>query len=1001
MLTAVSGAWADDSCGDGVTWSYDSDSKTLTISYLGGGTGSMNDYVPEYRPWNGFITDITTVTIESGVTKIGNTAFSGCTNLTSITIPASVKDISMGAFNGCEKLTSVTIPAAVTSIGRWAFNECTKLATVTFDGTSELKTIDEEAFNKCSTLASITIPPSVTSIGAGVFSGCEKMASISFAANTPLESSDIGNDAFQYCTNLKTLKISGTGAMADYDSGDQPWYSIADQITTVTFESGVTKIGNNAFSSYSHLASITVPASVESIGDYAFYYCTNLRSITFDCQSTASVSDNAFSHCDNLNTLVISGTGPMTNYDGNQPWNRLNDDIATITISNGVTSIGNEAFVEFSQLESISIPASVTSIGEAAFIESRLGSITIPASVTSIGNYAFRECTSLSSVTFATGSSLASIGEQAFSECSALESITIPASVETIGEAAFANCTSLASVTFADGSKLTSISDATFNLCKKLASITIPSSVTTIGESVFTFCEKLASVTIPSGVTAIGIGAFNECFSLTAINVADGNPNYTSADGVLFNKTKTTLIQYPAGKEATTYAIPSTVTSIGKNAFGGSIKLTSVIIPDGVTVISDNAFYGCTKLTSVIIPTGVTTIGSNAFCHCTSLTSISIPASVTTIDYSAFEDCTELASVIVNATTPPALGSYAFSGNYSLSNIYVPAASVAIYQAADEWSDYRYAIKAIPTVASGTCGENLTWVITGPSLNYTLTISGTGAMTNYENSTNQPWIDYRDQITTLVIGDGVTTIGNAAFMSCSTLKSITVPATVTTIGADAFNYCSNVATITLNSSPQIGNYAFNNLKEGAVVAINAPANEANSYQWATFYNENYAFQADDNTQVFKVTLAGTTVTLLEVTDKIVDAGTPVVLKSTGTPVMTLTTASSSDAQANDLKGTSANKKNPGNAYVLNYTAADGVGFYKLANDGTIEFGKAYLVATAGAREFLTFGETTGLSPIPSPIGEGSDVIYDIHGRRVNGKPSKGLYIINGKKIVIK
>ena len=154
-----------------------------------------------------------------------------------------------------------------------------------------------------------------------------------------------------------------------------------------------------------------------------------------------------------------------------------------------------------------------------------------------------------------------------------------------------------------------------------------------------------------------------------------------------------------------------------------------------------------------------------------------------------------------------------------------------------------------------------------------------------------------------------------------------------------------------------------------------------------------------------MTLAGSTVTLLEVEDKIVNAGTPVVLKSTGTPVMTLTTATSSDTQANDLKGTSANKTNPGNAYVLNYTAADGVGFYKLADSGTIGFGKAYLVAMAGAREFLTFGETTDISEKikvkSEKSGEGSDVIYDIHGRRVNGKPSKGLYIINGKKVVMK
>jgi hypothetical protein len=215
----------------------------------------------------------------------------------------------------------------------------------------------------------------------------------------------------------------------------------------------------------------------------------------------------------------------------------------------------------------------------------------------------------------------------------------------------------------------------------------------------------------------------------------------------------------------------------------------------------------------------------------------------------------------------------------------------------------------------------------------------------------------------------------------------------------AFLQCGNLGAITMNSSPLIGYDAFEYIKEGAVVAINAPAHDADSYQWATFYNKTSSFKADDNTQVFKVTLSGTTVTLLEVTDKIVNAGTAVVLKSTGTPVMTLTTASSSDTQGNDLVGTYETITNPGNAYVLN-NGDEGVGFYKLAATGTIGFGKAYLVASAAARDFLGFDETTSLTPIPSPIGEGGDVIYDIHGRRVNGKPSKGLYIINGKKVVL-
>ena len=516
------------------------------------------------------------------------------------------------------------------------------------------------------------------------------------------------------------------------------------------------------------------------------------------------------------------------------------------------------------------------------------------------------------------GNGVTNIGRNICYGYTTLTYVSIPASVTSIGEQAFKGCTNL-------------------------TSITIPDDVTSIGKKAFNICSSLSSINIPAGIETFDRSWFDGCSSLTAINVANENANYASEDGVLFNKAQTTLIQYPAGKEATTYTIPSTVTSIGNEAFSWSTKLTSVIIPANVTTIGKHAFSMSEKLASVTFAAGssLTSISDNAFFYCTNLTSITIPAGVTSIGARAFYGCSKLPSITLPASVT-SIGDDAFYYCSNLASINIPAGVTSI--GADLFSG---------------CSK----------------------------------------LASVTIPASVTTIGDGAFRNCA-LTSIEIPASVTSIGMGAFLQCGNLGAITMNSSPLIGYDAFEYIKEGAAVTINAPAHDANDYQWATFYNKNYAFQADDNTQVFKVTLAGSIVTLLEVTDKIVDAGTAVVLKSTGTPVMTLTTASSSDTQGNDLVGTSATITNPGNAYVLN-NGTDGVGFYKLASTGTIEFGKAYLVATAGAREFLGFGETTGLSPIPSPKGEGSDVIYDIHGRRVNGKPSKGLYIINGKKVVMK
>lgn len=179
--------------------------------------------------------------------------------------------------------------------------------------------------------------------------------------------------------------------------------------------------------------------------------------------------------------------------------------------------------------------------------------------------------------------------------------------------------------------------------------------------------------------------------------------------------------------------------------------------------------------------------------------------------------------------------------------------------------------------------------------------------------------------------------------------------------------------------------------------MNLTANAAGGANWTTFYNSGYIFQADANTQVFKVELSGTELTMHEVSDKIVTKDTPVVLKSTGDPVMTLTTTNSSNTDANSLAGvnTADGVVTNGTFYVLN-----GVGFYKLASGKKVGVGKAYLTYSAGAREIFPFDETTGISQIENGELRMEDSVYDLQGRRV-AQPTKGLYIVNGKKVIIK
>ena len=187
--------------------------------------------------------------------------------------------------------------------------------------------------------------------------------------------------------------------------------------------------------------------------------------------------------------------------------------------------------------------------------------------------------------------------------------------------------------------------------------------------------------------------------------------------------------------------------------------------------------------------------------------------------------------------------------------------------------------------------------------------------------------------------------------------------------------------------------------------IDVTANEgATGQYWATFYSNGMNYQAPSGTQVFKVNLTGTAIEMTEITDRIVKKGQGVVLKKTTSGSITMTPTSSNgsgDYSGNSLTGTMTNITNPGNAYVLNYKAAKGAGFYKLSSGGTIGANKAYLVSGAGAPEFFGFdGNTTGIDATLVNSEKVNSVVYDLLGRRVS-QPAKGLYIVNGKKVVIK
>jgi len=387
--------------------------------------------------------------------------------------------------------------------------------------------------------------------------------------------------------------------------------------------------------------------------------------------------------------------------------------IKSITLPNTITSIGLNAFVNCSSLTDISFPSSLISIGIKTFCGcTGLTNITLGDLIDSIGNYSFQNCTSLTAVNF--GNSITSIGGWAFDGCNGLSGISLPNSVTSIGVAAFQSCSGLTNISFSNS--LISIDEYAFNNCNALVNITIPNSVTSIGNEAFSSCKGLKTFTIGNSLTSIGAHAVN-CEEFI---VQSDNPALSSIDGVLFNKDQTVLVKFPQKKQGeyiipnavksinsyaflfcnglTKVTIPDTFTSIGDESFKGLTGLTSISISNTVTSIGNYAFDGCKSLTNLIIPGSVTLIGESAFAGCRGLTSLTIPCSVKSIGNLSFMSCTGLTSIYVNSVNPADITCPAFIFAYLIKDnctLHVPKGSLAAYQAAVPWSDFKNVIEII------------------------------------------------------------------------------------------------------------------------------------------------------------------------------------------------------------------------------------------------------------------------------------------------------------------
>ena len=393
-------------------------------------------------------------------------------------------------------------------------------------------------------------------------------------------------------------------------------------------------------------------------------------------------------------------------------------------------------------IKNVVVEGGITSLD--GFYECKyLTGISVPDSITTIRGGAFQECIRLESIDIPYG--VTAIGNSAFSNCQALISVNLPSTVTSIGESAFNNCTGLIAVSLQPG--LETIRYNAFNNCTSLRSIDIPSTVTLIGTNVFQDCINLTGISIPANP---GDKAFYGCTNLASVDIADG------------------------------------VTSLGKYTFYNCQSLTDITVPDSVTSIGTYTFYNCSSLKSVRLSDAITSIAASCFQNCVSLTEVAMPEGVDSIGISAFSGCG-----LKSVTLPKSVlyvQKKAFSGCDSLADVYYGGTALD-WDAIQIYDNNEPLINAVKHFSdpSGVCGENLAWTI---SKEGTLTVSGTGDMTNYSLFGYTPWSGYADSVFRIVIENGVTGIGNSAFSGCQNLIAVTVPSSLTRVGTGAFQNCA-------------------------------------------------------------------------------------------------------------------------------------------------------------------------------------------------------------------
>lgn len=716
-------------------------------------------------------TKLTTVTFEEGVTTIPSnmfgsmTGYDGCTALTDVTLPKSLVTIKNDAFEGCTALTNITLPEGLKTIEGSAFSGC-KLTEVTLPST--LETVGGYAFVN-NRLATLNIPASVTSIGQSAFAGCPITEMTVAAGNTVYE---VRNDLLYtkdkelvFCPNTYTgeLRISAGYTVAPGA------FNGCYQLTKIVLPSDMTELSENMFYGYNGTMDIAFPSTLVKIGDYAFNGVKGLKGNIVIPEGVEEIGEGAFRNCVNIESVTLPST---------------------------LKKIGKQAFSGCTNLKSINLVEGLTELGNRAFEQSGLTSITIPSTLKLLDYWMFDKCASLETVEFAENSQLETVSYYVFRDCPSLKEVVFPEGVKCL-DSAFGGDNSSLKYVHIPGTVIMdkdNFDDAFLKNNKYVEKVTVGEGLTDIAgynsKNVKAYgflqgCENLKEVVLPSTLTCLSLNSFKGCTNLTTVYY-----NGTEREeGVVKLPAGVTAIESSAFKGCEgikKIVLPASVTEVGDSAFANCINLESVYTvgeqakvgtvrwPNGAKVVPASAVEGCAKITEFVLPKNVENLGKH-FLNGTGVTEFTVPGTIKVLNGYVFEDNDTIVKVTLEEGIEET-GAYLFDTCTSLETVVINAKLLKL--------------------------QNFTFMGC-PNLK------------------------------TVNIPDTVTEIGSRVFDGCTSLTELFIPESVVKISSGQFDSWTESQTIKFEASPRTVAQTCNNfvaswLSAKVNVLFNQTATSANA-----------------------------------------------------------------------------------------------------------------------------------------------------------------------------